>query len=78
MIDLFALACVLARVSTRIEDHGEAAAAPEREILRAFAQQVFRRVPAQLSELDANEDPSLHAIARHVLEVGGYRWDNLG
>jgi acyl-CoA dehydrogenase family member 9 len=77
MIDLFALACVLARVSTRIEDHGEAAAAPEREILRAFARQVRRRVEATLGGLDDNEDEAVKAIAGHVLEAGKYCWDNV-
>jgi len=77
MIDLFALACVLARVSTRIEDHGETAAAPEREILRALAWQTNRRLETGLAGLEENEDASLQEIAGRVLEAGGYGWDNL-
>jgi acyl-CoA dehydrogenase family protein 9 len=77
MIDLFALAAVLARVSTRIEDHGEAAATTEREILRAFARQAARRVDGALARLDDNEDASVDALAGHVLEVGRYPWDNV-
>jgi alkylation response protein AidB-like acyl-CoA dehydrogenase len=77
MIDLFALGAMLARVSTRIEDHGEAAAAVEREILRTFAKQARRRVDAALAALDENEDASVEALANHVLEVGRYGWDNL-
>jgi acyl-CoA dehydrogenase family protein 9 len=76
-IDLFALAAVLARVSTRIEDHGEAAAATEREILRVFARQARRRVGAALAALDDNEDGGVEALANHVLEAGRYGWDNL-
>ena len=75
MIDLFALAAVLARVSTKIEDHGEASAATEREILRAFARQAKRRVAAKLAEIDENEDVLVKSLAKHVLEVGKYEWD---
>jgi len=77
MIDLFALGAVLARVSTRIEDHGEAAATVEKEILRAFAGQARRRIEASLAALDENEDASVEALAHHVLEVGHYPFDNL-
>jgi acyl-CoA dehydrogenase family member 9 len=77
MIDLFALAAMLARVSTRIEDHGEAAAAVEREILRTFARQARRRVAAALAALDENEDASLEGLANHVLETGRYAFDNI-
>ena len=77
MIDLFALGAVLARVSTKIEDHGEAAAAVEKEILRAFAAQARRRIEASLAALEENEDASVEALANHVLEVGKYPFDNL-
>jgi acyl-CoA dehydrogenase family protein 9 len=77
MIDLYALACMLARVSTRLEDHGEAAAAPEKELLGAFARQARRRIEANLAGLEVNEDAALKAIAGHVLELGKYGWDNL-
>jgi acyl-CoA dehydrogenase family member 9 len=77
MIDLFVLGALLARVSSRIEDHGEASAKMEREILRTFARQARRRVNESLAGLDENEDASVDALAGHVLEVGGYRWDNL-
>ena len=77
MIDLFALTCVLARVSTRIEDHGEAAAATEREILRAFARQARARIEAGLAGLEENEDAAVKAIATQVLEAGKYGWDNI-
>ncbi len=77
MIDLFALAAMLTRVSARIEDHGESAVAVEREILRAFARQAERRVETGLAQLDDNEDASVLAVANHVLEVGRYEWDNV-
>ena len=75
MIDLFAAAAVLARVSTKIEDHGEASAAAEREIARAFVRQARRRVDASLAGIEDNADASVKALAQHVLEVGRYEWD---
>jgi hypothetical protein len=77
MIDLFALAAMLARVSTKIEDHGESSAATEREILRAFARQAKRRVDAAFAGIDENEDVLVTSLAKHVLEAGRYEWDCL-
>jgi alkylation response protein AidB-like acyl-CoA dehydrogenase len=77
MIDLFTLAAILARVSSRIEDHGEAAAARETEILRTFARQAARRVEGALAGLDDNEDAGVLGLADHVLEAGRYGWDNV-
>ncbi|HEY6001354.1 MAG TPA: acyl-CoA dehydrogenase family protein [Anaeromyxobacter sp.] len=77
MIDLFALGALLARVSTRIDDHGEAAAAMEREILKVFAGQAKRRMAQNLGALEENEDAGVEKIAAHVLEAGRYTWDNL-
>jgi alkylation response protein AidB-like acyl-CoA dehydrogenase len=77
MIDLYALAAVLARVSTGIEDHGAASAAKELEIARTFARQVRRRVDAALAGLDENEDPGVLGLGDHLLEAGRYGWDNI-
>jgi hypothetical protein len=77
LIDLFGLAAVLARVSTRIEDRGEAAAKVEREILRAYARQAKRRVDATLAGMDDNEDATVKALANHALEAGRYTWDDV-
>jgi alkylation response protein AidB-like acyl-CoA dehydrogenase len=77
MIDLFALGAMLARVSTRVEDHGEAATAVERDVLRTFARQARRRVDAALAGIDENEDASAEALANHVLETGRYGFDNI-
>jgi len=77
MIDLFALAAILARVSTQIDDHGEASAVTDREILRAFAGQAKRRVDATFAGIDDNEDAAVLGIAKHVLETGKYGWDNV-
>jgi alkylation response protein AidB-like acyl-CoA dehydrogenase len=77
MIDLFALAAVLTRVSTRIEDHGEASAAREREILRTFFAQARRRVARALRGIDDDGDRAVVALGDHAIEIGRYGWDNL-
>jgi alkylation response protein AidB-like acyl-CoA dehydrogenase len=75
MIDLYTLAAVLARVSTRVEDHGEAATEREREICHAFATQARRRIRRSLATLDAPDEAGLLALGDHVAEVGKYGWD---
>jgi alkylation response protein AidB-like acyl-CoA dehydrogenase len=77
LIDLFSLAAVLARVSTRIEDHGEGAATRERELLRALAAQARVRVEGALAGLGGEADRALLAVGDQVLEEGRYGWDNL-
>jgi alkylation response protein AidB-like acyl-CoA dehydrogenase len=77
LIDLYALACVLARVSTAIDEHGAEKAAAEREILRAFAMQARRRIDLNLTELDNGEDPAILGIGDRILELGAYPWDNV-
>jgi hypothetical protein len=76
MIDLFGLAAALARVSTRIEDFGEAAAAPERGLLRAHAAQARRRVRRALAALDAPDEAGTLALGDVVLEAGRYPWED--
>jgi alkylation response protein AidB-like acyl-CoA dehydrogenase len=78
VVDLFALAAVLARVSSRIEDHGEGAAVREREILRAFAAQATARVDASLAAAsDPATDERVAAVARDAIELGRYAFDNV-
>ena len=76
MIDLFALAATLSRVSTRIEDHGEAAAAQDRELLRAFAAQARRRIRRSLAATDAPDEPGLLGLGDRALEAGRYAWND--
>ena len=77
MIDLFTLAAVLARVSTRIEDHGEAAAARERDLLHAFAAQARRRIRRSLATIEAPDEAGVLALGDHALEAGRFAWDNV-
>ncbi|MBW1880204.1 MAG: hypothetical protein JRJ84_17730 [Deltaproteobacteria bacterium] len=76
MIDLFALACVLGRVSTAVQDRGATEAATEIEILRVFAGQALERARSNFEQIDHN-DELVKSIAAHALEVERFSWDNL-
>ncbi len=75
MIDLFALAAILSRVSTRVEDHGEAAAAPDRAMLTAFTAQARRRIRRALASVDAPDEGGTLALGDRVLETARYAWE---
>ncbi len=77
LIDLFAYAAMLSRISGSIENHGEAAGRAERELLRAFAAGAGRRVKARLEGIDTAEDAALQEVAEHVLAAQKYPWDNV-
>lgn len=75
MIDLFVLACVLARVTTSIDKHGADQAAREIEIARVFANQVRGRVARNFRKIDANDDEYIKSLAKHAYAHAGYPYD---
>lgn len=77
MIDLFALACVISRVTASLEEKGPEKAAKEKEILHVFAGQVKRRVNSNFGKIDENDDEQIISLANHALENEGFVWDNL-
>jgi hypothetical protein len=77
MIDLFALACVISRVTTSIYEKGEIGAEKEIEILKVFAGQVRRRTKSNFSKIDDNDDELIKSLAVHALEQEKFSWDNL-
>ncbi|MEO5969303.1 MAG: acyl-CoA dehydrogenase, partial [Bdellovibrionia bacterium] len=77
MTDLFVLAAVLSRVSTSVQENGEANAAKELEILQAFASQVLRRTKDNFAQIDENDDELIKSLANHALENEKYIWDNV-
>lgn len=77
MIDLFALGCVLSRVSTAIVESSASAVAREVEISHVFAEQTRRRFRDNFRQMDDNHDENLTSIANHAVEDDGYSWDNL-
>jgi alkylation response protein AidB-like acyl-CoA dehydrogenase len=77
MIDMYALACVMSRVSSAFAEKGENGAAKEKEILDAFSWQVRRRVIENLTRIDDNDDELIKSLADHAVEIEGFGWDNL-
>jgi len=77
MIDLFALACTISRVTALIEEKGADACAEEKEILTVFSGQVRRRVASNFGKIDENDDDLIKSLADRAVESEGYRWDTL-
>ncbi len=77
MIDLFALACTLARVDASIRGKGEKESAKELEILSVFAGQVRRRTHSNFGKIDNNDDELIKSLADHAMEHEKYIWDVL-
>jgi len=76
-IDIFIGSCVLSRVTSMLEEKGEAQCSDELRIVRLFSQQAKRRMNSNLRRLERNEDEDLKSLAKSVLGSGGYRWDVL-
>jgi len=77
MIDLFALACTISRVSSSLAEKGTDGAAREIEIVKVFANQVERRVRHNFGLIDINDDEMLKSIADHAFEQEKFSWDNV-
>ncbi|MDX2051191.1 MAG: acyl-CoA dehydrogenase family protein [Polyangiaceae bacterium] len=77
MIDLFALGCVLSRVTARITAEGESVVSREIDIAKAFAGQAQRRIDVNLIEIDKNEDELVKGLADFAFEREGYAWDTV-
>ncbi|HET6436627.1 MAG TPA: acyl-CoA dehydrogenase family protein [Anaeromyxobacter sp.] len=74
LIDLYACAAMLSRISGTVENHGDQAGRAEREILRAYAGAARRRVEAGLDGIDGPEDAALALVAEHALEQASLPW----
>ncbi|MFM8312894.1 MAG: acyl-CoA dehydrogenase family protein [Deltaproteobacteria bacterium] len=77
MIDLFALACVISRVTSAIEEKSVDATRREQEIVKVFAGQVSRRVRSNFNKIDVNDDEEIISLAKDAVEREGYGWDTL-
>jgi hypothetical protein len=77
MIELFALACTLSRVSSSLAEKGAEGAAREIEIVKVFANQVERRVRHNFGLIDINDDELLKGLADFAFEQEKFGWDNL-
>ena len=77
MVDLFMLACVMARVTDTIEREGIGKCERELEIARVFAGQAKVRITRNFRQIDDNDDELIKSIANHAFESGGYSWDSI-
>lgn len=77
MIDLFALASVISRVSASLTEKGKENAAKEVEILAVFCGQVSRRVKGNFGKIDDNDDELIKSLADHACEQERFVWDNI-
>ncbi|GMV17795.1 MAG: acyl-CoA dehydrogenase family protein [Polyangiaceae bacterium] len=77
MIDLFVLACVIARVNASLEALGPEKAAKEIDLLKVFAGQVQRRVKHAFGLIDINDDELIKGLADHAFEAEKFSWDNV-
>lgn len=77
MIDLFVLASVLSRVSTKVSMDGEKESQKEIEILKVFTHQAQRRIQSNYKKIDVNDDESYKKIADNLYDIGHYHWDIL-
>jgi acyl-CoA dehydrogenase family member 9 len=77
MIDLFALASTISRVTSMIESKGSAACIREKEILTVFSGQCARRIASSFGKIDENDDELIKSLADDAFQAEGYRWDTL-
>lgn len=77
MIDMFAFACVMSRVTQSLESKGVGKCAQEIEILEIFVGQIKRRIAQNYEQIDNNEDEQIKSVADFAFEEEKYSWDNL-
>jgi acyl-CoA dehydrogenase family member 9 len=77
MIDLFALACTISRVSSSVAEKGTEGAVRELDILKIFANQVDRRVRHNFGLIDINDDELIKGLADFAFEQEKFSWDNI-
>jgi acyl-CoA dehydrogenase family protein 9 len=77
-IDLYAMTCVLARVTRSIELAGSPEKVPlEMSIAEAYFMRANRRIVQNFRTINRNEDDQFHFIAEQLYEKGKYPFDFL-
>jgi acyl-CoA dehydrogenase family protein 9 len=77
-IDLFAMICVLSRVTQSLDSKGVEACQLELGIAEAFFMRANRRVRGNFKAIDRNDDDSMKRIASELYQRGSYPFDSLG
>lgn len=76
-IDLYAMTCVLSRVTRAIEENGIEKCSLELSIIESFFHRANRRLRGNFKGIDKNDDDQMHAIAEKAYELGRYPFDSL-
>jgi acyl-CoA dehydrogenase family protein 9 len=76
-IDLYAMSCVLSRVSTAIEKKGPEAAKGEIHIAQVFFNRAHHRIRANVKRFDRNDDEIMKEIAAEAYGAFGYRFEGV-
>lgn len=76
-IDLFAMSCVVSRVSRAIETKGAEAAATEIQIAQVFCEKAHRRIRSIVKAFDKNHDEVMKDIAKKAYDFGGYQFEGV-
>jgi acyl-CoA dehydrogenase family protein 9 len=76
-IDLYAMACVLSRVTRALEEKGAEKCELELAIAESFFVKANRRVRGNFKAIDRNDDDAMKAIAKKAYELGQYPFDSL-
>lgn len=76
-IDLYAMACVLSRVTASLEEKGVEKCEMELAISEAFFQRADHRIRVNFDRIDANDDEQIKFLAGKAYETGGYPFDIL-
>lgn len=72
VIDLYAIACTLSRVTHAIETQGEAAAASDIWIAKAFVRKARRRIAENYRRMEKNDDELERNIATAFFDKSGF------
>ena len=72
VIDLYAMSCVIARVTSAIQTKGAEKAEDEINICKTFCNFAWRRIRKNSRMIDRNDDKILTAVAEATIEKGAY------
>jgi acyl-CoA dehydrogenase family protein 9 len=75
-IDLYAMTCVLSRVSLSLEAKGEANCEFELAIIEAFFMRANRRIRGNFKAISRNDDDAMKLVASQLFSQGKYPFDS--
>jgi acyl-CoA dehydrogenase family protein 9 len=76
-IDLYAMCCILSRVTRALEEKGAGKCDLELSIAEAFFMRANRRIRGNFKAIDRNDDDAMKLIAAKAYELGKYPFDSL-